>query len=92
MAIFLYRTTKLDGTIHEGTIEAEDRKAAGEKLKDSGFIPLSLTARNEGLGGWWKFSFRFKKVDLITFTTELSALLNAGLPLDRALHIILDIS
>jgi general secretion pathway protein F len=92
VAIFFYRTTKLDGTIHEGTIEAEDRKAAGEKLKDSGFIPLSIEAQNKGPGGRGKLSFGLKKVDLITFTTELSALLNAGLPLDRALHIILDIS
>ena len=92
MAIFLYRTTTLDGTIHEGAIEADDHKAAGEKLKVGGLIPLSLKARDEGLGSSWNFSFGFKKVDLITLTTELSALLKAGLPLDRALHIILDIS
>lgn len=92
MAIFLYRTTTLDGTIHEGTIEAGDLKAAGEKLKVSGLIPLSLKARDEEPGYRRNFSFGFKKFDLITFTTELSALLKAGLPLDRALHIVLNIS
>lgn len=43
------------------------------------------------MGGGRLFA-RAGKVDLITLTTELSALLNAGLPLDRALHVILDIS
>jgi len=92
--IFAYRTTTLDGTIHEGTIEAEDQDAAVEKLKDKGFIPLTLKAQKEGArgGGEISFSFRSGKIDLITFTTELSALLNAGLPLDRGLHILSDIS
>ena len=90
--IFAYRTTTLDGMIHEGTIEAEDQKAAVGKLKDNGFIPLTLKAQKEGLGSGGTISFRSKKIDLITFTTELSALLNAGLPLDRGLHIISDIS
>ncbi|HBB15758.1 MAG TPA: type II secretion system protein GspF [Syntrophus sp. (in: bacteria)] len=92
--IFAYRTTTLDGTIHEGTIEAEDQDAAVEKLKDKGFIPLTLKAQKEGArgGGEISFSLRSGKIDLITFTTELSALLNAGLPLDRGLHIISDIS
>jgi general secretion pathway protein F len=90
--IFSYRTTTLDGTIHEGSIEAEDKNAAVEKLKDNGFIPLTLKAKKEGARDGGNFSFRSKKIDLITFTTELSALLNAGLPLDRGLHIIADIS
>lgn len=90
--IFAYRTTTLDGVIHEGSIEAEDQRAAVEKLKDSGLIPLSLKAQKEGLRNSGATSFRSKKIDLITFTTELSALLNAGLPLDRGLHIISDIS
>jgi general secretion pathway protein F len=78
--------------IHEGTIEAEDQKAAAEKLKDNGFIPITLKAQKEGLGSRGTLSFRSKKIDLITFTSELSALLNAGLPLDRGLQIISDIS
>lgn len=89
---FSYRTTTLDGTIHEGTVEADDKNAATEKLKDSGFIPLSLKAQKERTIEGGKFSFGSKKIDLITFTTELAALLNAGLPLDRGLHVIADIS
>ena len=92
MATFAYRTATRDGAVQEGTIEAADRKAAADKLKDSGLIPLSVTPRKEGIMGGGRLFARAGKVDLITLTTELSALLNAGLPLDRALHVILDIS
>lgn len=92
MATFAYRTATRDGAIQEGTIEAADRKAAAEKLKDSGLIPLAINVRKEGLMGRGKLFVRSGKIDLITLTTELSALLNAGLPLDRALHVILEIS
>jgi general secretion pathway protein F len=90
VAIFAYRTTTLDGSVQEGTIEAEDPKAAGEKLKDRGLIPLTLKPQRVSLRG--RGAFSFARIDLITFTTELSALLNAGLPLDRGLHIISEIS
>jgi general secretion pathway protein F len=39
-----------------------------------------------------KFSLRSSRSDLLTFTTELSELLGAGLPLDRSLNILSDIS
>jgi general secretion pathway protein F len=92
VAIFAYRTTTLDGTIHEGTLDAENQRAAADKLRDKGLIPLTLKPQTDEITKRGKISFRFGKIDLITLTTELSALLNAGLPLDRGLHIISDIS
>ena len=92
MATFAYRTATRDGAVQEGTIDAPDRKAAADKLKDSGLIPLAVNLRNEGWAGGGRLFARSGKIDLIALTTELSALLNAGLPLDRALHVILDIS
>ncbi len=90
MAIFSYRATTMEGTIVEGVIEAPDEKSAIEKLRNSGVIPLKIAAPREGIGR--KFTLRSSKGDLLTFTTELSALLGAGLPLDRSLNILSDIS
>jgi general secretion pathway protein F len=89
MAIYSYRATSLKGEILEGAIEAADQKAALERLKVSGLIPLKITTAHEGFKK--KFSWRSAKGDLLTFTTELSVLLNAGLPLDRSLNILADI-
>ena len=90
MPVFSYRATKLDGSVLEGVIEATDEKSAIEKLKNTGFIPLKIASPKEDIKK--KFSLRSSKADLLTFTTELSALLNAGLPLDRSLNILSEIS
>lgn len=90
MPIFAYRATTADGTVREGVIDAADRKAALERLKGGGVIPLSVSAPREGVKQ--RFIRRSLKGDLLTFTTELSALLGAGLPLDRSLNILADIS
>ncbi len=90
MAIFSYRATTLDGTIMEGVIEAADEKAAIEILKNTGIIPLKVAAPREGIKK--RLTLRSSKGGLLTFTTELSALLSAGLPLDRSLNILSEIS
>jgi general secretion pathway protein F len=90
MPVFSYRATTIEGTIAEGFIDAVDESSAIERLKNTGYIPLKVAAPREGLKK--RISFRSSKGDLLTFTTELSALLNAGLPLDRSLNILSDIS
>lgn len=90
MPVFAYRATTIEGAIVEGVIEATDESSAIERLRTSGYIPLRVSAPREGLKK--KFSLRSAKNDLLTFTAELSALLSAGLPLDRSLNILSDIS
>jgi general secretion pathway protein F len=91
MPIFEYRSTTMDGTIAEGVIEAADQKAAIERLKNTGVIPLEVKSPAErGFSRW--IGFKTGKGDLVAFTTELSALLAAGLPLDRGLNILSEIS
>jgi general secretion pathway protein F len=90
MATFSYRASTMEGTIVEGAIEAVDEKSAIERLKSTGVIPLKIAAPEEGIGK--RFTLRSSKGNLLTFTTELSALLSAGLPLDRSLNILSDIS
>jgi general secretion pathway protein F len=90
MPVFSYKATTAEGAIVEGVIEAADEKSAVERLKNTGYIPLAIALPKEGLKR--KISFRSSKAALLTFTTELSALLGAGLPLDRSLNILAGIS
>lgn len=92
MPIFAYRSTTLDGTLSEGVIEAADRNAAIERLKDSGVIPLEVKAPEERGFGGRIIGFRAGKGDLVAFTSELSTLLAAGLPLDRGLSVLAEIT
>jgi general secretion pathway protein F len=91
MAVFSYRATTLDGAMIEGVVEAQDEKLAVEKLKNLGVIPLKVVApKSDVLHG--NLNLRRKKFDILTFTTQLSVLLGAGLPLDRSLNILSEIS
>lgn len=86
MAVFSYRGTNISGAILEGAIEAPDEQAAVERLKNSGIIPLKVFIPGKG----FKKSLTLKsaKGDILSFTNELTALLEAGLPLDRSLNIL----
>lgn len=90
MSVFSYRATTPDGTIVEGTIEAADEATAVDRLKNTGIIPLRVVTASVRTDR--TYSFRSSHADLLTFTTELSALLGAGLPLDRSLNILSEIS
>lgn len=90
MPLFSYRATTMEGAIIEGAVEANDETSAVERIKNSGLIPLKVSLQDKGLKK--RFSLRSSKGDLVTFTTELSALLGAGLPLDRGLNILSEIS
>jgi general secretion pathway protein F len=90
MAIFSYRATTKEGVVVEGAIEATDERAAVERLRNTGVIPFDIAAPRESF--MKRISLRSSKGDILTFTTELSALLGAGLPLDRSLNIIAEVS
>ena len=90
MAIYSYQASTMDGNMVEGVIDAADEKSAIERLKDTGAIPIKVTVQKENIRT--KIRLRSSRKDLQAFTTELSILLNAGLTLDRSLHIVSDIS
>ncbi len=88
--MYSYTATTLEGAIVEGVVEASDERTAVEKIRNTGVIPLKVSLPREGLRK--TFAIRSSKGDLLTFTTELSALLSAGLPIDRSLNILSEIS
>ena len=90
MAVYSYKATTPDGMLVEGVIEAADEQVAVERLRNSGVIPLKVSAPRDGTRTG--FFSRSAKGDILTFTSELSSLLGAGLPLDRSLNILADIS
>jgi general secretion pathway protein F len=91
VAVFSYLATTMAGETIEGVIEAADEKLAVERIRNTGLIPLKIVAPRQG-GLRERIGFRRSKGDLLTFTTELSVLLGAGLPIDRSLNILSEVS
>jgi general secretion pathway protein F len=85
---YFFRAVASDGKLRTGTITADTEKIVAQELKRQGLIPVYV-------GSAQKKSFELKmpafgrghRKDVLFFTQELSTLLNAGVPLDRALGI-----
>jgi general secretion pathway protein F len=88
MTTFFFRAVASDGKVRTGSLSADSEKAVARELRNQGLIPVYVGVQP-------KKSFALKlpafthgrRRDVLFFTQELSTLLNAGVPLDRALSI-----
>lgn len=96
MATFAYRAADRRGQMIDGVMEAPDVRAVVEQLQRDTYYPIRVTAREgadpSGRGraarsAWAMGSRRVAGRDLVAFTQRLATLLEAGVPLDRALAI-----
>lgn len=95
MAIYEYKAVSPSGETVQGTMEAASVELVVAKLQESGNIPLD--AREAGGGGFSLRKLGFGKRGMSTsevgqFTEQLATLLSAGLPLDRSLQVMVDLS
>ena len=94
MPVFSYRAIGRDGRSLDGTIEADGPELATRQLRGQGLTLLKLEAggsaareasprvRGKGPG----------RQEILSMTSELAVLLRAGLPLDRALKVLIDMA
>lgn len=85
---YFFRAIASDGKLRTGTITAETEKNVAQELKRQGLIPVFVGfEKKKGLELKMPRFGRSHRKDVLFFTQELSTLLNAGVPLDRALGI-----
>jgi general secretion pathway protein F len=94
MASFVYKALNREGDVIEGIKEADDEGQVVKQLQKDGCIPISV--QGAGLKSFYKFSLGKKNTglaqkDIMLFTKELATLLDAGLPLDRSLVVLMDL-
>ena len=97
MPFFQFKAVAPDGKVIKGTLEARDEKSAFSRLEEQGQMPIRLSAAEASgwLGKEFQLPWERKRVsqrDLLVFTYELSSLSKAGLPLDRSLTILAQLS
>ena len=89
MATFFFRAVASDGKVRSGSLTGENEKLIARELRKQGLTPIYVGVAPKGasfeikLPSWGTG----KRRDVLFFTQELSTLLNAGVPLDRALSI-----
>jgi general secretion pathway protein F len=94
MALFHFRAVKDNGETLDGQLEAADERAVLEQLHGRGLIPLEIATRRS-----WQGLLQLDVNQLLQraqsprqvlqFTQQLASLLQAGVPLDRGLEIML---
>ena len=88
MTSFYFKAIAGDGRMRTGTFSAETDRQVAQELKRQGLTPVFVGVRQNKNFDLKLPSFkRGKRRDVLFFTQELSTLLTAGLPLDKALQI-----
>lgn len=85
MPLFQIEAVDRKGNRYRERREAESQATLKDALRREGFIPLSIEPYTPG--GFNPFR-RITTKDLLVFTQELAGLLEAGLPLDRAILVL----
>lgn len=94
MATFAYKALDKAGTEVAGTLDADNERLALGRLRDMGYLPLEIREEKVAKGGildTFLGIFMRKRVrgkDIITFTRQLSTLIDSGLPLLRSLNVL----
>jgi general secretion pathway protein F len=105
MPVFRYKAVNPTGDVATGELEAANEGEIVDRLRDQGMLPMQV-ARTTGeapapVGGTrgpraarrkWFASKSVTRDQLLTITSELATLLNAGLPLDRALETLIGLA
>ncbi len=101
MPEFVYKASDRTGKIIEGSIDAGDQSAVINKLRGMGYIPIRIGPATTGKALSLKLNLQFSLPspfstvsgkDLLSFTQALATLIKAGLPLDKSLSILSEIT
>jgi general secretion pathway protein F len=104
MAEFFYKASDRAGKVIQGSIEATDQPAVIAQIRKMGYIPIRIDApgdKRRASPGWFNLNLDVKLANpfggvsgkvLLSFTQELATLIKAGLPLDRSLSIVSEVT
>jgi len=89
MPVFAYRAADRRGQTVDGVMDAPDARAVIERLHREAYFPVRVTPQAERRA--WRdltLSRGIRARDLLALTQQLATLVEAGMPLDRALSIL----
>jgi general secretion pathway protein F len=102
MPLYSYRAVTPAGDVSSGQLEAANEAEIVDRLRDQGLLPMQIA---QSLGAVatgereappqrarWFASKRVTRDNVLGITRELATLLRAGLPLDRALELLITLA
>ncbi len=95
MPLYFYKAVNRDGETEEGERQAADESTLLLALQQDGLLPIKIAPASSKPFAWLRFGGKKSGVsrkDVALFTHELLTLLQSGLPLDRALVVLLELT
>lgn len=95
MPLYSYKAVNNQGETEEGIKNAQDQQAVLLELQDQGLIPIRVEpARDKTFLGikLGAAVVRLSQKEIMLLTSELATLLDSGLPLDRSLQILIQLT
>lgn len=93
MALFTYKAINSLGETEEGIRDAGDEQGLIVALQSEGYIPIRVVpATSRSVFGLGLKQSRLTQKDIALFTGELATLLESGLPLDKSLSVLIDLT
>ncbi len=80
MALYKYQALDVKGKLQKGSLEADSEKNARDRLREQGLMLKNLSLASASSSGG-----HLRGDDLLTFTMQLSQMLQAGMPLFESL-------
>jgi general secretion pathway protein F len=101
MPAYRFEALQADGTLRQGTLEADSLKTARSQLRTQQLVPLLVEAIAPGAASdtaraqpWWQRPIgrtrAFSSSERAVWTRQLAALVGSGLPVERALAALSD--
>jgi type IV pilus assembly protein PilC len=93
LAVFTYRARARSGEILEDQVEGSDVRSVATSLKQQGLLVIDVKEQAAGRESIAQKDIlepfkRIKLNDLVLFTRQFATMINAGLPIVRALHVL----
>lgn len=89
MKRFNYKGKDKTGRVVSGEVEASDIASAAKLIRGKGYFVISISPKLDSpLSLIRRFNERITSRDIMTFTRQLSTMINAGLPITEALLIL----
>lgn len=88
---YAYKVRDKAGKVHSGTLDADNTALVANKLRQMGYVPISIDQKNAGVKKDVSIpglSNRVKLKDVAIFSRQFSTMINSGLTLLRALSIL----
>src|ERR671911_214118 len=88
MALYAYRALDKQGEIIQDKLEGSGELAVAHELRQQGLLVIDVKEQNAGTKDILEPFKRIKLADLVVFSRQLATMINAGLPIVRALYVL----